>query len=80
MILLFAKNEPALTGYVMSWLRSVPGVVDTELENVLDWRWLASSDDIIELCEMFFTHNRVSVGKRRELRRSRTCGAYCVDG
>ena len=23
----------------------------------LDWRWLASPEDIVELCEIFFTHN-----------------------
>lgn len=64
MMLLLAKNTSALTGYVMSWVRTVPGVVDTELDSVLDWRWLAASEDIIELCEMFFPHNRVSANKR----------------
>lgn len=64
MLLLLARNEPALNGYVMSWVRTAPGVVDTELENVQDWRWLADSEHIIELCEMFFTHNRVSEAKR----------------
>jgi hypothetical protein len=29
--------------------------VDTEVLTVMDWRWLASPDDIVELCEMFFT-------------------------
>ncbi len=64
MMFLLAKNQAALTGYVMSWVRTVPGVVDTELDSVLDWRWLAASEDIIELCEMFFRHNRVSASKR----------------
>lgn len=64
MMFLLAKSQSALTGYVMSWVRTVPGVVDTELDSVLDWRWLAASEDIIELCEMFFPHNRVSPAKR----------------
>ena len=57
MLLLLGKNIAALTGYVMSWIRTTPGVVDTEMSTVLDWRWLASPEDIVELCELFFTHN-----------------------
>ena len=55
MLLLLGKNIAAITGYVMSWIRTAPGVVDTEVLTVMDWRWLASPDDIVELCEMFFT-------------------------
>ncbi|MCB0243735.1 MAG: AsnC family transcriptional regulator [Anaerolineae bacterium] len=57
MMLLLGKNVAALTGYVMSWIRTADGVVDTEMSTVLDWRWLASPDTIVELCELFFTHN-----------------------
>ena len=57
MMLLLGKNVAALTGYVMSWIRTAEGVVDTEMSTVLDWRWLASPDTIVELCELFFTHN-----------------------
>lgn len=57
MMLLLGKNIAALTGYVMSWIRTAEGVVDTEMSTVLDWRWLASPDTIVELCELFFTHN-----------------------
>jgi hypothetical protein len=57
MMFLLGKNVAALTGYVMSWVRTVPGVIDTEMDTVLDWRWMASSDDIVTLCEMFFSHN-----------------------
>ncbi|MEZ4656366.1 MAG: hypothetical protein R2911_02230 [Caldilineaceae bacterium] len=57
MMLLLGKNESALTGYVMSWVRTTPGVIDTEMSTVLDWRWLASPEDIVELCELFFTRN-----------------------
>lgn len=55
MMMLLGKNISALTGYVMSWVRTVPGVIDTEMDTVLDWRWMASSDDIVTLCEMFFS-------------------------
>jgi hypothetical protein len=55
MMLILGKNIAAITGYVMSWIRTAPGVVDTEVLTVMDWRWLASPDDIVELCEMFFT-------------------------
>ncbi len=54
LLLLLGKNVEALTGYVMSWIRTVPGVVDTEMSTVLDWRWLASPEDVVELCELFF--------------------------
>ncbi len=62
-MLLLGKNVAALTGYVMSWVRTAPGVIDTEISTVLDWRWLASPDDIVELCELFFTR---SVRERRQ--------------
>lgn len=55
MMLILGKNIAVITGYVMSWIRTAPGVVDTEVLTVMDWRWLASPDDIVELCEMFFT-------------------------
>ncbi|MEM7131382.1 MAG: hypothetical protein AAF702_34025 [Chloroflexota bacterium] len=57
MLLLLGKNIEALTGYVMSWVRTTLGVVDTEMTTVLDWRWMASPEDIVDLCELFFTHN-----------------------
>ena len=59
MLLLLGKNVAALTGYMMSWVRTTPGVIDTEMGTVLDWRWLAEPDDIVELCELFFDHNFV---------------------
>ena len=62
MMMLLGKNQPAITGYVMSWVRTTPGVIDTEMSTVLDWRWLASPGDIVELCEMFFKHNRAAAG------------------
>jgi hypothetical protein len=60
MLMLLGKNEAALTGYLMSWVRTTPGVIDTELTNILDWRWMASPDDIVGLCELFFTDERVA--------------------
>jgi hypothetical protein len=58
-LLLVGKNLSAVTGYVMSWVRTTPGVLDTEIDTVLEWRWMANPDDIIELCEMFFTNSRL---------------------
>jgi len=55
MLLLLGKNQAALTGYVMSWVRTTPGVIDTHVRTLMDWRWLAGPDDIVELCELFFT-------------------------
>lgn len=57
MLLLLGKDVPALTGYVMSWVRTTEGVIDTEMSTMLDWRWLAGPDDIVELCEHFFMTN-----------------------
>ncbi len=57
MLFLLGKNISALTGYVMSWVRTAPGVVDTEMDTVLDWRWMAGPQDIVTLCEMFFRHS-----------------------
>ena len=57
-LLLLGKNLSAVTGFVMSWVRTTPGVTDTEIDTVLEWRWMANPDDIIALCELFFTHTR----------------------
>lgn len=57
-LLLVGKSLSAVTGYVMSWVRTTPGVLDTEIDTVLEWRWLANPDDTIELCEMFFSNSR----------------------
>lgn len=57
MLLLLGKDIAALTGYVMSWVRTTSGVVDTEMSTILDWRWMASPEDIVELCELFFIDN-----------------------
>lgn len=66
MLLLLGKNLSALTGYVMSWVRTTPGVIDTEMSTVLDWRWMASPEDIVELCEMFFTDERATPSRTSE--------------
>lgn len=57
MLMLLGKDVPTLTGYVMSWVRTTEGVIDTEMSTMLDWRWLASPDDVVALCEHFFIHN-----------------------
>lgn len=52
-ILLLGERTAALTGYVMSWIRTVPGVLDTSLTSVLDWRILAATEEFVALCERF---------------------------
>ncbi len=54
MLFLLGDDMSALTGYVMSWVRTTPGVVDTEMTTMLDWRWMAGPDDIVDVCEHFF--------------------------
>ena len=53
MILLLGERTSALTGYVMSWVRTVPGVMDTQLTSVLDWRILGQTEDFIALAQRF---------------------------
>jgi DNA-binding Lrp family transcriptional regulator len=55
MLLLLGKKPSSITGYVMSWVRTAPGVIDTEMQTVMDWRWLASPQDLVDLAELFFT-------------------------
>lgn len=52
-LLLLSERTSALTGYVMSWVRTVPGVVDTQLSSVLDWRILGQTEDFIALAHRF---------------------------
>jgi len=53
MLILLGERTAALTGYVMSWVRTVPGVVDTQLTSVLDWQILGQAEDFIELAQRF---------------------------
>jgi hypothetical protein len=53
LILLLGEVTSALTGYVMSWVRTVPGVVDTQLTSVLDWRIVGQTEDFITLAQRF---------------------------
>jgi hypothetical protein len=52
-ILLLGERTAALTGYVMSWIRTAPGVLDTSLTSVLDWRILGETEQFMALCERF---------------------------
>jgi hypothetical protein len=56
MLLLVGERTAALTGYAMSWVRTVPGVVDTQVTSVLDWQILGTSDDFAILAERFPEH------------------------
>ena len=53
MVLLLGTRTAALTGYVMSWIRTVPGVVDTQLSSVQDWQILGKTEDFITLAQRF---------------------------
>jgi DNA-binding Lrp family transcriptional regulator len=66
MLLLLGKDVATLTGYVMSWVRTTEGVIDTETSTMLDWRWLASPDDIVEVCEHLFiqSHHLAAFSER----------------
>ncbi len=52
-LLLLSERTAALTGYVMSWIRTVPGVLDTNLTTVLDWRILGQTEAFVGVCERF---------------------------
>ena len=56
-MMVLADRESAITGYVMSWLRPVPGIVDTSISDVLDWHMLATPEQMIEVAEQFFQLN-----------------------
>jgi hypothetical protein len=52
-LLLISDTTTALTGYMMSWVRTVPGVLDTEMITVLDWQMLGPPEAFAELAERF---------------------------
>lgn len=53
LMLLLGERTAALTGYVMSWVRTVPGVLDTHLSSVLDWQILGRTEDFLALARRF---------------------------
>lgn len=53
-LFLLARDEAAITGYVMSWLRPIEGVSDTIISSIKDWELLATGEQMIELAEEFF--------------------------
>jgi len=53
MLLLLGRRTAALTGYTMSWIRTVPGVVDTQVTSVLDWQILGQDADFQALIARF---------------------------
>ncbi len=52
-LMLLGERTSALTGYAMSWIRTVPGVVDTQLSSVLDWHIIGDTEDFITLTRRF---------------------------
>lgn len=53
-MLLLADDEASIIGFVMSWLRTVPGVADTVVNGVKDWHMLATDEQMIDVAERFF--------------------------
>ena len=53
MVLLLGERTASLSGYVMSWIRTIPGVTDTEVVSTLEWKVLATTEDLIALCQSF---------------------------
>jgi DNA-binding Lrp family transcriptional regulator len=53
MILLLGERTASLTGYVMSWIRTVPGVTDTQVSSVMDWQVLGDTEDFLALAERY---------------------------
>lgn len=53
MLLLIGERTSALTGFVMSWVRTVAGVQDTHLSSVLDWHILGDTEDFLALAGRF---------------------------
>ncbi len=56
-MLLFSRDYPSINGYITSWLRPVAGLIDTQIFDVIDWRLLASPEQMISLAERFFEFN-----------------------
>ncbi len=53
LVLLLGERSATLTGYVMSWIRTVPGVLDTQISTVQDWRIFGDTADFIALTQRF---------------------------
>jgi hypothetical protein len=53
MVFLLGERTASLSGYVMSWIRTIPGVADTQVVSTLDWKVLAKTEDIITLAQSF---------------------------
>lgn len=56
-MLLFSESYPAINGYITSWVRPVEGLADTLICDVVDWRLLATPDQMIDLADQFFHLN-----------------------
>jgi hypothetical protein len=52
-MLLVGEGTSAISGYVMSWIRTVPGVLDTEWSTALDWQILGSVEDFASTARCF---------------------------
>lgn len=53
-LFLVSSRHADATGYVMSWVRTVEGVVDTVISDINDWVVLANAEQMVEVAERFF--------------------------
>jgi DNA-binding Lrp family transcriptional regulator len=53
MVLLLGERTAALSGYVMSHIRTIPGVQDTEVISTLEWKVLADTEDLIAMAQAY---------------------------
>ena len=53
-LLLLSTDDHLTRKFVRNHIRTISGVQDTILDEIVEWSWMAEPDSIILLCEMFF--------------------------
>jgi len=53
LVLLLGERTASLTGYVSSWIRTIPGVEDTQVFSTLDWKVVAQPEDFMDMVMCF---------------------------
>ncbi len=53
-LLLLSEDDQGTREFIQNHIRAIPGVQDTETDEIVEWSWMAEPDSIISLCEMFF--------------------------
>lgn len=52
-LLLLGLDGTVIADYIMTHIRPIEGLVDTETDEIVEWAWMAEPEAIISLCEMF---------------------------